>query len=256
LYKEEMLRLVKLLGERPVQQLEAAHIKSYVLWQLQVKKISEMKANSTLNALKFYFEQVLYKPKIFMEIPRPKTPLQLPTVYSAREIVRMIKSLDNCKHRTMLMTGYSAGLRISEIVNLRIKDIDSERMVITVRRGKGKKDRQVALSGRLLEQLRVYYKMYKPKEYLFEGRAGGAYAMRTLQEVFKLAKERCGIAKAGGIHGLRHSYATHLLEEGTDIRFIQELLGHNSVKTTERYTHVSVKKLEKIQSPLDRLDLE
>jgi len=255
IYKDEMLALLRLLGQRPVQLLEAPHIKSYILWQLQVKKVSEAKANSSLNALKFYFEQVLYKPKIFVEIPRPKMPLQLPTVHSQQQVKKIIQATANLKHRAMLMTGYSAGLRISEIVSLKIRDIDSDRMVITVRSGKGKKDRQVGLSPRLLDTLREYFKKYRPKDYLFEGMDGGPYAVRSLQEVFKAAKERSGNLKKGGIHSLRHSYATHLLEEGTDIRFIQELLGHNSLTTTHRYTHVSIVKTGKIASPLDKLDL-
>ena len=255
-YKDEMLALLRLLGQRPVQLLGAPHIKSYILWQLQVKKVSEAKANSSLNALKFYFEKVLYKPKIFVEIPRPKMPMQLPTVHSQKQVKRIIQATSNIKHRAMLMTGYSAGLRISEIVSLKIRDIDSDRMVITVRSGKGKKDRQVGLSPRLLETLREYFKKYRPKNYLFEGMDGGPYAKRSLQEVFKEAKERSGNRKTGGIHSLRHSYATHLLEEGIDIRFIQELLGHNDLMTTHRYTHVSVVKTCKIPSPLDKLGLE
>lgn len=254
-YRDELLALVKLLGSRSLQKLEAAHIKSYILWQLQVRGISESKANSSLNALKFYFEQVLHQPRIFVEIPRPKMPLQLPTVHSQEQVKQIILATRNLKHRAMLMTGYSAGLRISEIVALKIRDIDSHRMVITVRRGKGKKDRQVVLSERLLGELRVYYQVYKPKDYLFEGQKGGSYSVRSLQEVFKAAKVRSGNLKKGGIHSLRHSYATHLLEEGTDIRFIQELLGHNNLLTTHRYTHVARLHLEKIKSPLDKLNL-
>ncbi|MGK2862612.1 MAG: tyrosine-type recombinase/integrase, partial [Chitinophagaceae bacterium] len=158
------------------------------------------------------------------------------------------------KHQTMLMTGYSAGLRISEIVSLKIKDIDSDRMLIYIRQAKGKKDRQVSLSVKLLEQLRKYYKEYKPGNYLFEGADGGAYSVRSLQQVYQQAKFLSKNNKSGGVHSLRHSYATHLLEGGTDIRIIQELLGHNDLKTTERYTHVSKKQLGKVQSPLDKLD--
>lgn len=253
-YKDEMMVLVKLLGQRAVQKLEARHIKSYILWQLQEKKLSEAKAHSTLNALKFYFEQVLHQPKIFINIPRPKKPLQLPAVHSPGQIKKIIDVTRNTKHRAMLMTGYAAGLRISEIVSLKVKDIDSERMVLYIRKAKGKKDRQVALSVKLLEQLRKYFKEYQPKVYLFEGADGGAYSVRSLQQVFQASRALSGNTKTGGIHSLRHSYATHLLEGGTDIRIIQELLGHNSVKTTERYTHVSTKQIGKVQSPLDKLD--
>ena len=154
-----------------------------------------------------------------------------------------------------MMLAYASGLRLQEIINLKITDINSARMVIEVRRGKGKKDRQVVLSEKLLEQLRKYFRMYKPKNWLFEGRPGEQYGYRTLQEVFGNAKEKAGIKMAGGIHTMRHSFATHLLENGTDLRLIQELLGHNSIKTTIRYTHVSRAQIGKIKSPLDELDL-
>jgi site-specific recombinase XerD len=153
------------------------------------------------------------------------------------------------------MLAYSSGLRVSEIVHLEIADIDSGRMTIFLKRAKGKKDRVVSLSPVLLENLRAYYKMYQPKKYLFEGAPGEMYSIRSVQQVFREAKDRAGIKMKGGIHTLRHSYATHLLESGTDIRFIQELLGHESLKTTVRYTHVSIKNMQQIRSPLDDLNL-
>jgi integrase/recombinase XerD len=253
-YKDEMAALMRLLGNFPVYGLTAAQIKSYLLWLLQKRNLSETKVHSSLNAIKFYFEQVLHQTKMFFEIPRPKRPLKLPTVHSQNEIKNILNAKENMKHKTMLMTGYAAGLRISEIVKLKPGDIDSERMVIYIRSGKGKKDRQVSLSTVLLKQLRVYYTQFKPKEYLFEGADGGPYSVRSLQKVFQSAKQLSGNQKTGGIHSLRHSYATHLMENGTDIRIIQELLGHNSLRTTERYTHVSRKLISKIESPLDRLD--
>jgi site-specific recombinase XerD len=153
----------------------------------------------------------------------------------------------------MLMLAYSAGLRVSEIVNLKIEDVDSNRMTIFVARAKGKKDRINALSPKLLAELRKYYKEYKPAIYLFEGPDKAQYSVRSVQEVFTKAKQNAGIRNKGGIHTLRHSYATHLLESGTDIRFIQELLGHNSINTTLRYTHVSTRSIRNIKSPLDDL---
>jgi site-specific recombinase XerD len=254
LYKNEMMILMRLLGNVSIQSLTPGHIKSYLLWLLQKKKCSEVKVHTTMNALKFYFEQVLYQPKMFLEIPRPKKPFKLPTVHSEAEIKRMFMSTHNIKHRTMLMTAYAGGLRISEIVNLRIKDVDSERMVIYVRGAKGKKDRQVSLSTVLLEQLRRYFKLYKPRDWLFEGSGGGSYSQRSLQQVFQSAKKESRNVKKGGIHSLRHSYATHLMENGTDLRLIQNLLGHNSIKTTVRYTHVSLQDIRKVQSPLDKLN--
>lgn len=253
LYKGEILYLMRLLQQKNIETLTQKQIKSYLLWLLQEKNYSEAKVHTAINALKFYFEQVLYQPKMFFEIPRPKKSFKLPTVHSQNEVKKIISSTANVKHCTMLMAGYAGGLRVSEIVNLKIKDIDSERMVIYIRDAKGKKDRQVSLSPILLNQLRTYYKQYHPKNYLFEGMNGSMYSVRSLQQVFKSAKVISQNFKSGGIHSLRHSYATHLLEQGTDIRIIQELLGHNSLRTTEIYTHVSNKLIRKIDSPLDKL---
>jgi site-specific recombinase XerD len=190
-----------------------------------------------------------------VDLPRPKKPLLLPKVMGEKSIGRIIRETENIKHRCMLMLAYAAGLRVSEIVAVRLKDIDSDRMTIFISRAKGKKDRVVGLSAMLLQELRQYYIQYKPKAYLFEGEQGRMYSTRSVQKVFQSAKERAGIKVPGGIHTLRHSYATHLLESGTDIRFIQELLGHNSILTTRRYTHVSIQFTSKIRSPLDDLDL-
>ena len=255
LYKSEFLILSRLLGPKLIRELAIPQIKSYLLWLIKNRGYSESKIHTTINALKFYFEQVLLQPKFFIEIPRPKKPIKLPTVHSGNEIKKIVNAKTNLKHQTMLMVGYAAGLRVSEIVKLKPRDIDSERMVIQIRGAKGKKDRQVMLSKKLLDQLRTYYTMYKPAEYLFEGQSGGSYSERSLQKIFHEAKKAAGNHKAGGIHSLRHSFATHLLEQGTDIRVIQELLGHNSLQTTQRYTHVSVRHISQMQSPLDKLDL-
>jgi integrase/recombinase XerD len=152
----------------------------------------------------------------------------------------------------MIMAAYSAGLRVSEIVSLKIKNIDNKRMMIHIQGAKGKKDRMVPLSNILLTMLRKYYKEYHPKEYLFEGQNGGAYSARSVQEILQVAKQKV-TNKVGGVHMLRHSYATHLMEAGTDIRIIQSLLGHNSIRTTMLYTHVSKIAIGKIESPLDKL---
>lgn len=253
LYCGELLQLMRLLKDRPLASLTTGEIKSYLLWLLEVKKCSETKVHSTLNALKFCFEQVMYQPKIFIEIPRPKKPFQLPRVIAKEKVADVIFTTKNIKHRCMLMLAYSAGLRVSEIVNLKIADIDSKRMTIFIARAKGKKDRITVLSATLLAELRKYYKEYKPKVYLFEGQENKQYSIRSVQEVFSKAKHGAGVKNKGGIHTLRHSYATHLLESGTDIRFIQELLGHNSINTTLRYTHVSTRMIRNIKSPLDDL---
>lgn len=253
-YSNELHHLLRLLGNRNIDDLQKEHVMSYLLWMLEKRGCSETQVHTAVNAIKFYFEQVLKKEKAFYDLPRPKKPLKLPSVLAEEEVINIIKHVKNLKHRAILMTGYSAGLRVSEIVNLKTVDIDSKRMMMHLHGAKGKKDRMVPLSKKLLEVLREYYKVHKPKEYLFEGADGGAYSTRSVQEILKQAKHKAGINKTGSTHMMRHSYATHLLESGTDLRYIQELLGHNSVMTTMRYTHVSKKNLAKIESPLDKLE--
>jgi len=255
LYRIEFIHLLCLLHDRRVDQLETDQLKSYFLWLLKERGYGESQLNTSINAVKFYFEKVLLQPRRVFDLPRPKKPLLLPQVLGKRSITGIISATGNLKHRCMLMLAYSAGLRVSEIVALKIRDVDSDRMCLNICRAKGKKDRIVPLSPVLLQELRAYFRQFRPKEYLFEGSSGCIYAIRSVQQVFKKAKEKAGIRQAGGIHSLRHSYATHLLESGTDIRFIQELLGHNSMLTTHRYTHVSLRKITQIRSPLDDLDL-
>jgi site-specific recombinase XerD len=228
-------------------------VQAYLLWLLEKRGYSHANLHTTVNALKFYFEAVEGRGREFYDLPRPKKKLKLPFILSEEEMIGLIQKTENLKHRALLMTAYSAGLRVSELVSLKLKDVDSGRMLLHVREGKGGKDRMVPLSQKLLLRLREYVKDYKPKEYLFEGEGEVAYSARSAQNVLREAKEKAGIKKVGGIHLLRHSYATHLLEAGTDIRYIQVFLGHNSLKTTMLYTHVSKLKIETIQSPLDRL---
>ncbi len=209
--------------------------------------------NQLINSIKFFYEKVLNRPTEVYDLPRAKKPFQLPTIFAEEEIKKIIEATENKKHRTMICLAYAGGLRVSEIVNLKLKDIDSKRMVITLRQGKGKKDRQVMLSEKLLILLRAYFKEYKPFVWLFEGAKNVQYSTRSVQEVIQQAKKKAGINKRGSIHTLRHSFATHLLEGGTDLLSIKALLGHNSLRTTMIYTHVSKKHLSKIQSPLDKL---
>jgi site-specific recombinase XerD len=227
-----------------------------MVYAMEKEGIRENTAHSRLNALKFYFEQVLGRVKFFWEIPRPKRPALLPKLLNETEIARLFNSLGNKKHKAILFTAYSAGLRVSEVVNLKLADIDSQRMQIFVSEAKGKKDRYVNLSPVLLDILRSYVKGCKPKPkvYLFESeQTGTAYPTRTIQQLFSLAKNKAGIRKQVGIHSLRHSFATHLLDKGTDIKYIKDLLGHFNIKTTERYLHVSKKQLVNIVSPFDDL---
>jgi integrase/recombinase XerD len=254
-YMNEFHQLLRLLGNRSINSLGKEQVMSYLLWLLEKKGCSEMKVHTAVNAIKFYFEQVMGRVKEFYDLPRPKKPWKLPAVLAEEEVLDIIGEIKNIKHRAMIMAGYSAGLRVSEIVGLKLNNIDSKRMMIHIQSAKGKKDRMVPLSKKLLIVLREYWKQYKPKIFLFEGQYGEAYSKRSVQEIIQKAKQAAGVTKKGSVHMLRHSYATHLMEAGTDVRIIQELLGHNSISTTMRYTHVSKKELGRIESPLDRLDL-
>lgn len=252
-YSVEFAQFLYLLKGHDVNTITTEQLRSYLLYCLQTLQLSENQVHSRINAIKFYFEKVLNMPKITMEIPRPKKPYLLPKVISTEDISKMIQETENIKHKTLLMLVYGMGLRVSEIVQLEIKDIDSKRMQIHIRGAKGKKDRYVNMPEIVLPYLRTYYKTYQPKKYLYEGQYGEQYSIRSAQQVFKQSLERAKINKCIGIHGLRHSYATHLLEQGTDISHIQKLLGHNNIKTTLIYTHVSKKELSAVRSPLDQI---
>lgn len=250
-YRNEFTQLLQQLKNKPVQQMQPENIKRYLLYCVN-KKLSEHTLHSRINALKFYFEQVLQREKFFFEIPRPNRPMQLPRVLSKEEVAAIIKAIENVKHKTMLMLAYGCGLRVSEITTLQINNIDGNRRLLFIQRGKGKKDRVISLSPALLVMLREYYKKYKPVRFLFEGITPGTqYSVRSLEEIIQHAKQKAGITKTGSMHMLRHSFATHLLDKGTDVVLIQKLLGHNDIKTTLRYLHVTNKDLLNIISPLE-----
>lgn len=253
-YRNEFLQLLQLLKTKSVDNLTEGDIKRYMAYALEKEHISENTAHSRLNALKFYFEQVLKREKFFWEIPRPKKKQQLPKVISEEKILAGLLDIKNIKHRTILLLAYSAGLRVSEVTSLKVTDINSDRMQININEAKGKKDRVVTLSPAILELLREYYKSYKPKTWLFEGQYSGEhYSSRSAQQIFKEAYKKLGLPSQCSFHSLRHSYATHLLENGTDITYIQKLLGHNDINTTLRYTQVSNRDISKIESPLDKI---
>jgi site-specific recombinase XerD len=209
--------------------------------------------NQAINAIKFFYERVLGYPREYYHVERPRKEKRLPTVLSREEVKSILDNTQNIKHKSILTITYSAGFRVGEVLNLKVRDIDSKRMVIHIRGAKGKKDRVVPLAEKALYLLRHYYMEYKPKEYLFEGATGGQYSHGSIQKILKRAAIKSRIRKNVTPHTLRHSFATHLLESGTDIRYIQVLLGHGSVKTTEIYTQVSQAFLQGITSPLDLL---
>jgi site-specific recombinase XerD len=210
--------------------------------------------NQFINALRYLYVELYHQPLLLGEIPRPNKEKKLPVVLSQEEVRRIFDATSNLKHRFMLMVTYSGGLRVGEVVKLRPEDLDSDRGLIHIHGGKGKKDRYTVLSPVIVAQLRDYWRLYRPRAWLFEGQqAGKPYSIRSAERVFEVAAERAGIRKEVSIHVLRHSFATHLLESGTDLRYIQELLGHASSKTTEIYTHVSQRKLGAIRSPIDEM---
>ena len=238
-----------------IEKLNEGHIQSFLRHLVMERNVSTSYQNQAINAIKFYYERVLGGQRKTYFIDRPKKEKTLPIVLSEEEILLILRSVSNLKHKAILMVIYSAGLRISECINLKIKDIDSNRMQIRVEQSKGKKDRYTLLSTKTLLILRDYFKTYRPKEFLFEGQDGGCYSTRSIQNIFRDAVEKTKIKKKVSVHSLRHSFATHLLENGTNLRYIQSLLGHSNSKTTEIYTHVTTKGFEQLKSPLDNLDI-
>ncbi len=208
--------------------------------------------NQCINGIKKYFAFKNLEVES-MNIERPQKPRYLPEILNSIEIKAILEHTHNLKHKTLLSLIYSAGLRIGEAIDLKVQDIDSKRMLIHIKMAKGKKDRYTLLSPSFLLLLREYYNAYRPKEYLFEGQSGEQYSSKSAQQVLKKAVKLCGIKRRITLHSLRHSFATHLLENGTDIRYIQALLGHNSPKTTMLYTHVSSTSIQKIKNPFDNL---
>lgn len=253
-YRNEFAMFLQHLRHVNVQDVTPERLSSYFYYCHQKLQLSDNTVHSRLNAVKFYYETVLQREKFFWEIPRPKKHQILPKVISEEKILMGIEAVTNKKHKAIITIAYSAGLRVSEVVNLKITDIDSDRMQVFVAKAKGKKDRLVTLSHYALKILREYYVAYKPKRWLFEGeQRGEPYSARSAQEIFKTVYRKLGLPSNITFHSLRHSFATHLLENGTDIKYIQDLLGHNDIKTTLRYTHVSKKAIENIESPLDKI---
>jgi integrase/recombinase XerD len=218
------------------------------------KNLSASYQNQVINAIKLFYSNRFNRNMNLDNIQRPRREKHLPNVLSKQEIKAILEAPTNLKHRAMLSLIYACGLRRSELLNLTLKNVLSDRNLLFIRQSKGKKDRVVPISNKIIEMLRTYYKAYKPKTWLFEGQIPNTkYSEMSLAKVLKQALKKAGNQKPVSLHWLRHSYATHLLESGTDLRYIQELLGHSSSRTTEIYTHVSTKKLQQIRSPFDDL---
>jgi integrase/recombinase XerD len=256
--KAYLMHIRRFLGRiiKPLPIISETEIRQYLLELSEADQCSRSYHNQAISALKFLFCSVLKLPVTIQDIPRPKHDKKLPVVLGKETVARILKEVENPKHLAVLMLVYAAGLRVSEVVSLKIDDLDKERQMIRVRSSKGRKDRYTMLSPFALEAVEKYRKIYHPEEWLFPGPDHTKHlSTRTVERVLENARIKAGIKQSFSVHSLRHSFATHLLESGVDLRYIQELLGHSSSKTTEIYTHVSQKHIKKIQSPLDSLDL-
>ncbi len=242
-------------SDRDINGLEKNDINEYILHLIKSRNISPSYQNQMINAIKFYYEKVLGRKKEVYYIDRPRTGVKLPEVLSKPEIEKMIKTTHNLKHKSLISIMYSCGLRRSEAINLKPSDIESDRMMVKIRDAKGNKDRYVPLSAGVLKLARRYFREKKPKVWLFPGENGKQYSETSVLKVVKDAAKRAGILRRVYPHILRHSFATHHLEQGTDLRYIQIWLGHASSKTTEIYTHVSQNDYNKFKNPIDDIDL-
>lgn len=246
--------LAKHYGRRP-DRIDEAQVQSYLLHLIEERKLAWSSCNIVVQGLKFFYRVTLKRTEAQFIIPRARQPQKLPQILSREEVAALIEKTLNLKHRAILMTAYGAGLRLNEICHLKVSDIDSDRMTIRVEQGKGAKDRYTLLSPRLLAELRRHWVAYRPKEWLFAGSdATRPIGEHTVHRIYHAAKARAGIAKRGGIHSLRHAFATHLLEAGVDIHTIQRLMGHGHISSTLRYFHLARKHLAGTPSPLELLE--
>ena len=254
-YTEAVSVYLRFLDNKPLEEIENEDLERFNKEYILARGYSSSYQNQFINGMKLFFlnrKGIRFKPEL---VYRPKGEKILPNVLSKEEVVKILNASTNLKHRLMLMFMYACGLRRGEVLELKLAHVQRERGLLLVKQGKGKKDRVVTLPEPLLKELEKYQVSYNPSSYIFEGQKGGRYSEKSLAEVFKHAVQKAGIQKPVTPHWLRHSYATHLLERGTDLRYIQELLGHKSSKTTEIYTHVSQKSLQQIKSPLEDLNL-
>lgn len=242
--------------QRPPDKISEQEVQAYLLHMIKDRGLSWSTCNLTVAALRFLYHTTLSYERGKMCVPAAKRPRRLPEILSRQQIVRLIEQTESLKHRAIFMLAYGAGLRVSELCHLRVCDIDAELMSIRVNYGKGAKDRYTLLSSRLLEQLRSYWRLYRPRPWMFPARGGDKpMDISTAQRAYQHAKQRARITKRGGIHGLRHAFATHLMEAGTDLHTIQRLLGHSHIRSTMRYLHLAHGDLVGRPSPLDLLEL-
>lgn len=254
-YHMNLRKFFNHFSEMEIEKISSLEVQTYIEYLRDSGKWSPEYINQVINSIKFYFEKVIGNEKAVYKIDRPRKPVNLPKVMSEAEVMGIIKVTKNLKHKCILMLIYSAGLRRSELINLRINDLDIERSMIRIEHGKGNKSRYTLLSKKVYDMLLKYIHRYQPREYLFEGQYGSRYSAGSIQKIFHRALNNAGIERYLTVHSLRHSFATHLLEMGVDLRYIQALLGHKSSKTTEIYTYVSTNVMSKISSPIEKLDI-
>ena len=253
-YKQALIVLIRYAGAKPLDELTKPDYQKYLLFLVDKKRFGSSTLNVHINAWKFYQEKILQRDRTYFDLARPRQPTKLPIVYSIAEVKAIFDATTSLKYRTLFRLVYATGMRLSEAAHLRLTDIDRNRRLITIRAGKGKKDRVVMLSEKFEVGLDEYLSRYQPRTFLFEeADRHEPIANRAIQQVYSDTVQFAGIQKRGGIHTLRHSFATHLLESGLDIRYIQQLLGHESILTTMRYTHVTADKISTLKSPLDNL---
>lgn len=246
-----VVKMAQQYFQKPLNEVDETTLHKYFYFMVHTKRISYSYQKQIAMALKLYYKE-MFNTSINLEFLFPsRKPEKLPVIISKRDTLKIIDKANNIKHKSMIAMVYSAGLRVGELIDLKLADIDSSRMVIHIKAAKGNKDRIVPLSENLLKMLRNYYKEYSPKKYLYEGQKGGKYSSSSFNKLLKAASKRAKINKNITAHTLRHSYATHLLEKGTDIRIIQKLLGHNSIKTTMIYTQVTTPTILNVKSPFD-----
>ena len=253
-YVSAVAQLAAHYGRSP-ERITREEVRAFLHHLIVVRKVAFSTCNQKLAGIRFFYRHVLGEKKLELCVPAKRSG-KLPEPLARSEIEALLKAASNEKHRVLLMTCYAAGLRVSELVHLRVDDIHSPRMQIHVRQGKGAKDRYTLLSPRLLEQLRAYWRAYRPEPWLFFGRdRRRPLPVNSAQRIYYAAKQRAGIQRGHGIHSLRHSFATHLMEAGVALPTVQRLLGHASLATTARYLHVTSKQLREVRSPLDLLRL-
>jgi site-specific recombinase XerD len=254
-YKSMVLLFAFYFKDKDAALLEKRDVEQWLEYLYDVRKYKPAGLNTAVNAVKFLYEKVWEKPRSFYMFPRAKKVKAIPKFFQQSDIEKIFSGIENMKHKVILYTAYSGGLRVGEIVKLKVTDIFNGTHQLRIEQGKGMKDRMVMLSDKLKNLLKEYYKKYEPAYWLFEGQHGEPYSTRSVQLIFKKAKQQAGVKREGSIHALRHSFATHLLESGIDVTLIKELLGHTSLRTTMGYTHITKPALQRIKSPLDTLNL-